>query len=121
MRKIIMAVVGAAVAFFGLFGVALNITPDLSPYSVIGSLLIVAAYVFTEFKKDWAAFREGLPQQANKWSDPGFYTALAASVLIPLLSAFGVEVSEQVVAIASAILAVIVPILISLFRKTEPV
>ena len=119
MRKIILAVVGAFVALFGLFGTTVGL-PAVDAYSVIGSLLIIAAYVFTEFKKDWANFKDEIVQ-TNKWSDPAFWTAFLGSVLLPLLSLFGVTLSEQVISIAATVLAVLAPILANLFRKTEPV
>lgn len=119
MRKIIMGVVGAFVALFGLFGVQVGL-PAVDTYSVIGALLIIAAYVFTEFKKDWANFRDSVVQQ-NKWADPAFWAALIASVALPLLSLFNIVLTEQIISIAATVLAVIIPIIINLFRKTEPV
>jgi hypothetical protein len=118
MRKIIMAVTGAVVALFGLFGVQMGL-PAIDAYSVVGALLIIAAYVFTEFKKDWADFAADVVQ-TNKWSDPAFWTAFIGSVALPLLSLFGVALTEQVISIAATILAVVAPIIANLFRKTEP-
>jgi xanthosine utilization system XapX-like protein len=118
LRKVILSVTGAFVALFGLFGVQVGL-PAVDAYSVIGSLLIIAAYVFTEFKKDWANFKADVVQ-TNKWSDPAFWTAFLGSVLLPLLSLFGVALTEQIVSIVATILAVIVPIIVNLFRKTEP-
>jgi len=118
MRKIILAVVGGFIALFGLFGVQVNLVSDINKASIIGALLIIGAYVFTEFKKDWAEFKEGVAQ-VNKYSDPAFWTALISSVLLPLLSLFGLQIGETVIAAVSSVLAVLVPVLINLFRKTE--
>jgi hypothetical protein len=118
MRKIILAVVGAFVALFGLFGVQVGLSSNINEASIVGALLILGAYIFTEFKKDWADFRAGVIQ-SNRWGDPAFWTAAISSVVLPLLSTFGVTLSESVVSIVAAVLAVLVPVFIQIFRKTE--
>ena len=118
MRKVIMAMLGAYTALLGLFGVQVHLVSDISKASVIGALLIIGAYIFTEFKKDWAEFKEGVAQM-NKYSDPGFWTALISSVLLPLLSQVGVQLTEALIGAIASVLAVLVPVLINLFRKTE--
>jgi uncharacterized membrane protein len=120
MRKIILMVVGLVTAIFGLFGVQLGLTTQVSAASLVGGLLIIAAYVFTEFKKDWADFVAGVKQE-TKWSDPAFWTATIGALIIPLSQAFGFTLSESVISIVSALLAIMVPVLISFFRKTTPV
>ena len=118
MRKVIMAMLGAYTALLGLFGVQVHLVSDINKASVIGALLIIGAYIFTEFKKDWAEFKEGVAQM-NKYSDPGFWMALISSVLLPLLSQVGVRLTEALIGAIASVLAVLVPVLINLFRKTE--
>ena len=118
MRKWIMAIVGAYTILLGLFGVRVEFLADIDKTSIIGALFIIGAYIFTEFKKDWAEFRSGITQ-TNKYSDPGFWAALISSVLLPLLSLFGVQLGENIIGTVSTILAALVPVLINLFRKTE--
>jgi len=117
MRKIILAVVGAFIALFGLFGVQVHLVSDINEASIIGALLIVGVYLFSEFKKDWAEFREGV-FQLNKYSDPAFWTALISSAVLPLLSIFNVQLTSEVIGTIASILAVLVPIFIKIFRKT---
>jgi hypothetical protein len=119
MRKIFLGVVAALISLFGLFGVQIGLVGDVNEVGVIAGLLIVGVWIFVEFKKDWADFQAGV-KQSNQWGDPAFWTAAITSVLIPLLTSFGVVVSEQLIAIVSSILAVIVPVLMSIFRKDEP-
>jgi len=116
MRKIIMAVIGAVIALFGLFGVQVNLVADVNETSIIVSLLVIGIWIFREFKKDWADFKLGI-KQTNKWSDPAFWTAAIMSVFLPLLSAFNVNLTESTISIAATLLAVIVPILLSIFGQ----
>lgn len=116
MRKILMGLVAALIALFGLFGVQINLVSEIDPTNIIAALLIVGVWIFTEFKKDWTAFKLGV-QQTNKWSDPAFWTAAITSVALPLLTAFKIALTDQVISIASALLAVLVPVLVNLFRK----
>jgi hypothetical protein len=123
MRKIILAIEGALIAFFGLFGVEIGLVKDVNEVGVIAGLLIVGVWVFTEAKKDLANLKAGLVQ-VDKYSDPAFWTSLATAVLIPFLTSFGIQVSDATISIAATVLAVVVPILIKVFRKTvkvEPV
>ena len=117
MRKIFLAIVGAVVALFGLFGVEVGLVGNVNEVGVIAGLLIIGVWIFTEFKRDFANFKAGIVQ-TNKWSDPSFWTAAITSVLIPILTSFGVSISNATISIAAAILAVLVPILLNLFRKT---
>ena len=118
MRKIFLAIVGAVIALFGLFGVQINLVKDVNELGVIAGLLIVGVWIFAEFKKDWAEFKEGV-KQSDKWGDPAFWTATITSVLIPVLTSFGAVISDQLVSFVAAILAVIIPILMTVFRKKE--
>lgn len=120
MRNIILGVIGVLTAIFGLFGVQLGLTDQISGASIVGSLLIIAAYVFTKFKTDFADFLSGL-KQADSWGDPAFWTATISAIVIPLSAAFGLSLGEGVISIISALLAILVPVLLALFRKTEPI
>jgi hypothetical protein len=120
MRKILMAVIGAVIALFGLFGVQIGLVGNVNEVSIVAALLIIGVWIFSEFKKDWAEFKDGI-KQTNQWSDPAFWTAAITSVLLPLLAAFNVVLTDATISIAATILAVVVPILLSIFRKTPPV
>lgn len=111
MRKIIIAVLGAVVALFGLFGVQIHLVGSIDPLNIIGSLLIVGVWLFTEFRQDWLDFKAGLAQ-TNQWGDPAFWTTAIASVVLPLLTAFGVAVPEVVISIAATLLSILVPLFI---------
>jgi hypothetical protein len=119
MRKIFLAVVAALVSLFGLFGVQIHLVQDVNEVGIVAGLLILGVWIFVEFKKDWADFINGV-KQSNQWGDPGFWTAAISGVLIPILTSFGVTLSAEVIAIASSILAILVPVLMSIFRKDEP-
>ncbi|OGD20340.1 MAG: hypothetical protein A2Y70_02050 [Candidatus Aminicenantes bacterium RBG_13_64_14] len=116
MRKIFLAITGAVIALFGLFGVQVGLVGDVNEVGIIAGLLIIGVWIFTEFKRDFANFKQGIAQ-TNKWGDPAFWTAAITSVLIPVLTSFGVDVSDALVAIVASALAVIVPILFKA-RKT---
>lgn len=120
MRKIILAVLGVAEAIFGLFGVQLGLSAQASTASLVGGLLIIAAWLFTEFKMDWKNFTNGVAQ-FNQWSDPSFWTAAIGSLLVVLTPAFGFTIADSTIAVISAILSILVPIFVGLFRKTEEV
>lgn len=119
MRKIFLGVVAALVALFGLFGVQIHLVQNVNEVGIVAGLLILGVWIFVEFKKDWADFKAGI-KQSNQWGDPAFWTATITGVLIPILTSFGVTLSAEVIAIASSILAILVPVLMSIFRKKEP-
>ena len=119
MRKIFLAIVAALVSLFGLFGVQINLVKDVNEVGIVAGLLIIGVWIFVEFKKDWADFLDGV-KQSNQWADPGFWTAAISGVLIPIMTSFGVNLSAEVISIVASILALIVPILINIFRKKEP-
>ena len=115
MRKIILTVWFAVVAAFGLFGVHVGVEVD--PTSVIATLLLIGVWVVREAVRDWAELKRQV-QQTNRWGDPAFWTTAIASVVIPLLSLFGVAVSEQIIAIIASLLAIIVPLIVGPVRET---
>ena len=119
MRKVFLAIVGAFIALFGLFGVQVHLVKDVNEIGVVAGLLVVGVYIFVEFRKDWADFMAGV-KQTNQWGDPAFWTALITSVALPLLTSFGLKLTPEAISIAAAILSVVVPILMSIFRKKEP-
>ena len=109
----------ALVALFGLFGVQIHLVQDVNEVGIVAGLLILGVWIFVEFKKDFADFLAGV-KQSNQWGDPAFWTATITGVLIPILTSIGVTLSAEVIAIASSILAVLVPVLMNVFRKKEP-
>jgi hypothetical protein len=117
MRKIFLAVTGAVIALFGLFGVDIGLVGDVDEVGIIAGLLIIGVWIFTEFKADFANLKAGI-SQTNKWGDPAFWTAAITSVLIPILTSFNVVIGDSTVAIIASLLAVIVPILFKVTRKT---
>lgn len=119
MRKILLAIVGLVNLVFGLFGVQLGIVDKVQAASLIGAILIIGAYLFTEFKKDFADFKNNVIQ-TNKWSDPSFWVALLAGIGNLLSQYFGITISESIVSLLAAVLAILVPFILSLVRKTEP-
>ena len=116
-RKIIMAVVAAVIALFGLFGVQVNLVSEIDPANIIVSLLIIGVWIFREFKQDWADLKAQI-QQTNKWSDPVFWTVAITSVVLPLLTLFDMTLSETTISLLGSILALIAPLLLNVFRKT---
>jgi len=118
MRKIIGAIIVALIALFGLFGVKLNLVSQIDPANIIGAMLILSVWIFTEFKKDKEEFINNL-KQWDKWNDPVFWAALITSVVLPLLNIFNITLSQDLVAVISSVLAIIVPFISKLTRKTE--
>jgi len=117
MRKILSAIITALIALFGLFGVKLHLVSQIDPANIIGAILILSVWIFTEFKQDKKDFLNNV-KQWNKWSDPAFWVALISSVILPVLNAFNVTVSQDLISVLASVLAVIVPFLMNATRKT---
>ncbi len=115
MRKWVLGIWSVIVAFFALFGVDLQLLTDINALPVIAGLLVIGVWIFTEAKQDLKELKEGIAQ-TNKWSDPSFWTAAIVGVIVPLLGLFNVSISTEIISAISAIAAVIVPILLKLFR-----
>jgi len=119
MRKIILTVLGCIEALFGLFGIALNVTSLFTGMSLLVGALLLAAFVITEGKKDLQDFLNGV-KQSNKWGDPAFWTAVLSSIVLPILGLFGVTLTPELMAAIGGVLAILIPILLSLLRKRVP-
>jgi len=117
MRKVLSAIITALIALFGLFGVRLHLVSQIDPANIIGAILILSAWIFTEFKKDKEDFLNNV-KQWNKWGDPAFWVALITSVILPVLNAFNVTISQDLISVLASVLAVIVPFLMKATRKT---
>ena len=101
-RKTIFAILGVLGAVLGFIGKEFGLSID--PSAVIATLVVAMVYIFGEAKVDLSRLR----QQAHKWTDPKFITALAMTILVQVNSAFGLNLPiELIIGILTVILGVL--------------
>ena len=115
MRKIIMLVIGSLAAIVGFALPAIGVTDSNLP-GAIGALTIVLSYAFFEAHADAGNIAD-LLKQTNKFQDPAFWTGLIGAVLVFLSGQLGWNLPLELIA---GVLAVVMPFIIKLFRKTTP-
>lgn len=115
MRKIIMIAVGAIAAAVGFVLPTLGVI-DSNLTGALGALAIILSYVFFEAKADIKDILDGM-SQLEKWSDPTFWIGLVSAILVYLSTELGWNLPTELIA---GVLALIVPLLIKLFHKSEP-
>jgi hypothetical protein len=86
MRKTIMIIVAAGMTLVVALQKQLGLSLDST--SVATAVMLIATYIFGEFKNDVTKLKNGLTTD-NKWRDPAFWGALAGPVMVTLNEAAG--------------------------------
>ena len=95
----IIAIIGAALTFLQVqFGLSISAT------AVVGGLSAIVLYILFEAKLDLKA----LGAQPQKWSDPKFWLAFIAAMLVAVGEAFGLNIPVEAI---TAVLALIMSLL----------
>jgi arginine exporter protein ArgO len=83
-RKALLLIAGIVYAVLTFLKDQVGISLD--PAAVVGTLAMIAIYLFGEARADMARVKQKIFQEA-KWKDPKFWMALVG-VLIPVISEF---------------------------------
>jgi len=109
-----MVVIAVLAAIFGFFGAQFGL--ESNPAGVIGALGVVIMYVIFEAKADIKRIASQA-RQLGKWKDPAFWTALVGAIILPLNEQLGLNLPTEII---TGFLALLIPVILKLFRKVVP-